>query len=662
MSQQLFNPGESGRAAFEPKGLAEALLSPSLLEALPDAMLAVNQAGFVVQINSRTEHLFGYTRDELIGQRIEILVPERQRWQHHQHRDGFAQHPKTRRMGVQLDPYGRRRDGSEFPVEISLSPVPTDNGLLVLSAIRDISDRKRIEEQLRRAHEELDRKLRELQSRLALIVDSSQDAVIGKNLDGVITHWNKGAERLYGYTSGEVIGKSISILAPKDRTDEIPAILEKIRRGERVEYFESVRVTKSGRPLNVSISVSPIFDTGGAVVGASAIARDITAQKRAEDELRQAQKMEAVIRLAAGVAHDFNNILGIITTCADLLREKVATQSKAKEYIDNIRKAAVRGAALTRQFLAFSRRQPAQCQVLDLNERMKEVSKLLRPLMGEDVQISLLPGPTPAIVEADPNQLDQIVMNLAVNALDAMPDGGKLIVETATKELDAAFAELHLPMKPGKYAMLAISDNGCGMDSDTVSHLFEPFIPTQEAGKGTGLGLATVYAIVKQHQGHIWVHSNPGRGTTFKVYLPCADHKIGLATQPDKETLPPRHEGATVLLVEDEALMRKLTRQTLEEQGYCVLEAADGKSALDLLASNPTRVDLALTDVVMPGMSGPELILRLTESRPSMKIVYMSGYSGELIADHDALQSGITFLNKPFTRAALLKTIHSALQ
>ncbi len=642
--------------------IAEKLLSPSILEAIPDAVAAVNQQGVIVQVNAQMEAMFGYTRQELIGQPIEMLVPQRQRGQHHGHRDKFHAQPKLRRMGSGLELNGLRRDGAEFPVEISLSPVPTGNGLIVLSAIRDISERKRIEEELRRANAELElRKSRELadyQRRLALIVDSSQDAIIGKNLDGIVTHWNKGAQEIYGYSAQEMIGRHISSLAPEDKADEITEILRRIRNGERVGYFESVRVTKDKRKLNMSISVSPIYDSDGKVVGASTIARNITAQKKTEEQLRQSQKMEAIGRLAGGVAHDFNNLLGIVTACSELLRRKLP-DAEGIEYLENIREAAKRGAALTRQLLAFSRRQPVQRQLLDLNERLKEVRKLLVPLMGDDVDIVQLSKPGNAIIEADPGQIDQVVLNLAVNARDAMPRGGKLILETGVFDFDKAFAHEHPGMSAGPYVMLAISDNGIGMEEATRSRIFEPFFTTKETGKGTGLGLATVYGIVKQNGGHIWVYSELGHGTTFKIYLPSAEKKLIPGLEKAEDVLPPRREGVTVLVVEDDSVMRRLTRKMLEEHGYQVVEAEDGNAALAAIASAEGKVDLTLTDVVMKGMTGPDLVLKLIEFYPQMKVVYMSGYTGELVTNQRG--NGMRLLEKPFTRASLLQTLDRAL-
>ena len=643
--------------------VSEILLSSEFLEALPDAILAVDQKGIIFQVNSQVENLFGYSRNQLVGKRVEMLVPERFRGQHASHREDFAAHPKTRRMGAGLELYGRRRNGSEFPVEISLSPVSIEGGTLVLSAIRDITDRKRIEQELRRAHEELSQRtagqIGEYRAKLASIIDSSEDAILAKSRDGTITAWNRGAERIYGYTAEEVIGKNISMLVPSDLPDEIPEILRKIAHGESIEHYESVRVTKDGRRLDVSISVSPLRDVHGEIVGASAIARDITAQRRAEDQLRQAQKMEAIGRLAGGVAHDFNNVLGIINACAEFLRDRIDAASEPALYVENIKKATDRGAALTRQLLAFSRKQVVKPVILDLNDRLKDITKLLRPLMGDDVEIQVVPRTQSAIMEADPGQLDQIVMNLAVNAKDAMPKGGRFILETDVVDFDQHFADQHQPLKPGKYVMLAVSDTGSGMEKETLSRIFEPFFTTKEPGKGTGLGLSTVYGIAQQSGGHIWVYSELGRGTTFKVYLPSAAHKLASSSSVEAEAAAPRRV-ARILLVEDDEIMRSLTCKLLQEQGYSVVEANNGKVALDWAEANPGQIDLLLTDVVMPAMSGPELAERLARSHSGLKVVYMSGYTGELMEASERLKHGI-LLEKPFTRTALLNTLHQTL-
>lgn len=654
---------EAMSPAKSAKRMSDALLSSDLLEAVPDAIVAVDRDGTILQINSQVQELFGYERDELIGAKVEMLVPDRLRGEHRQHRARFAEQPKTRRMGADLELYGRRRNGIEFPVEISLSPVRVNGKSVVLSAIRDISDRQRIERELRRVSEEMHRQtaeqLGEYRARLASIIDSSDDAIIAKTLDGTVTAWNRGAERIYGYTAEEMIGKNISTLVPADRPDEISGILAKVSRGESTEHYESVRVTKDGRRLNVSITVSPLRDTSGEIIGASAIARDITAQRRVEDQLRQSQKLEAVGRLAGGVAHDFNNVLGIINACAEFLRDRIDAGSESATYIENIRKATERGAALTRQLLAFSRRQVVKPVLLDVNERLKEIIKLLRPLMGDDVEIVVTQRAQSAVIEADPGQLDQIVLNLAVNARDAMPRGGKFVLETDVVEFDQHFADRHQPLAPGKYVMLAVSDTGVGMDQSTLSRIFEPFFTTKEQGKGTGLGLATVYGIAQQAGGHIWVYSEPGHGTTFKLYLPSAEDKLTAKPPSEDEAMATRKVG-TILLVEDDEIMRSLTRQMLREQGYKVFEATNGKAALKWAQANNEKIDLLLTDVVMPAMSGPELAERLAASHPGVKVIYMSGYTGELMEASERLKRGI-LLEKPFTRTVLLKTLHETL-
>jgi|SRR5579871_278158 len=645
------------------QAVAEIMLSDEFLRALPDAIIAVDHNGVILQINPQVQEMFGYLRGELIGQNIEILVPERLRQQHHHHRESFNRAPRIRAMGAGSDLYGRRRNGSEFPVEISLSPVTVGDRTIVLSAIRDVTDRKRTEAALRRAHAELEQRsaeqIGEYRTRLAAIIDSSDDAILSKGLDGTITSWNKGAELIYGYGPEEIIGKNVALLVPGDRPNEIPEILRKVARGESIEHYESVRVTKDGRLLSVSVSVSPIRDVNGEVVGASAITRDITAQRKAEDQLRQSQKMEAVGRLAGGLAHDFNNVLGIINACTEFLRDRIDASSEQAVYVENIKKATERGAAITRQLLAFSRKQVVKPTLLDLNDRLKDVTKLLRPLMGDDVEILLVPRCQSAVVEADPGQLDQVVVNLAVNARDAMPRGGRFILETDVVEFDEHIAGTHRPLTPGKYVLLAISDNGTGMDKSTLTHIFEPFFTTKEPGKGTGLGLATVYGIVTQSKGHVWVYSEPGRGTTFKVYLPSAEHKVGIS--PVVEAAPATaSRQATVLLVEDDEIMRSLTHQLLREQGYTVVDAGSPKDALARLQSHGGRIDVLLTDVILPGMSGPELAERLAELDPALKVVYMSGYTGELMTAQEGLNRGI-LLEKPFSRTALLNALHKTL-
>jgi two-component system, cell cycle sensor histidine kinase and response regulator CckA len=378
-----------------------------------------------------------------------------------------------------------------------------------------------------------------------------------------------------------------------------------------------------------------------------------------EREIQQLQKYEALGRMAGGLAHDFNNLLGIVTACTELLHDHVSQEGE--DYIENIRGAAKRGAALTRQLLAFSRKQQAQLQVFNVNDQLKETSKLLHPLMGDDVEIVMQLRAESAIVELDPSQLDQVLVNLAVNARDAMQRGGKLIIESSLVDLDHEFAQDHPALTAGRYVMLAVSDNGCGMDEATRLRIFEPFFTTKEVGKGSGLGLATVYGIVKQSGGHIWVYSEIGRGTTFKIYLPCADQKLGTAPDPRTEMLPARRDGVTILIAEDDPVMRRLTKKMLQDHGYKVLEAADGVAALELVSEHHAEISLTLTDVVMKGMTGPELVLRLMDSHPKMRVVYMSGYTGELVANQ-GVDSAIRLLEKPFTRASLLKVIDAELR
>jgi CheY-like chemotaxis protein len=380
-----------------------------------------------------------------------------------------------------------------------------------------------------------------------------------------------------------------------------------------------------------------------------------------EEQFRHAQKMEAVGRLAGGVAHDFNNLLTVINGYSDLLLEGLSTSDPARGHLEEIKRAGERAALLTRQLLAFSRKQILEPKVLDLNGVLDGLDKMLRRLIGEDIELATIRGPELGQVMADPGQIEQILMNLAVNARDAMPQGGKLTIETSNADLDDAYARRHAVVIPGRYVMLAVSDTGIGMDAETQSHIFEPFFTTKEKGKGTGLGLATVFGIVKQSRGNIWVYSEPGRGTTFKVYLPQVKKA---AERVQAGQAPGRADGGseTILVVEDEESVRALAVRILQKHGYKVLETISVEQALVIGERYRMPIDLLLTDVVMPGMRGPELAERLARSHPEMKVLYMSGYTDNAIVNHGVLAAGTAFLQKPFTPGALARQVREVLQ
>jgi signal transduction histidine kinase/CheY-like chemotaxis protein len=401
--------------------------------------------------------------------------------------------------------------------------------------------------------------------------------------------------------------------------------------------------------------------TGNVVPGRHFSAlRDMTEHRRLEGQFRQAQKMEAVGQLAGGVAHDFNNLLGVITGYSELLKKRLEPEHAGQKALEQIGNAANRAAGLTRQLLAFSRKQVLEPKVLDLNEILAGVDKMLRRLIGEDVQIQTRFASELGKVKADPGQLEQVIMNLAVNARDAMPKGGHLILETANAALDAAYARTHTYVRPGPYVLLAVSDTGHGMDAETQSHIFEPFFTTKEPGKGTGLGLATVFGIVKQSGGHLNVYSEPGRGSTFKVYLPRTEE---LAAPRAEATLPQSAPGGTetILLVEDAEALRVLIREILEGGGYAVLEAATPEEALAHVQDYRDPIHLMLSDVVLPRMSGPDLAASLARVRPGMRVLYMSGYTADAIGNHGVLEPGTQFIPKPFTADTLLNKLRAVL-
>ena len=433
-----------------------------------------------------------------------------------------------------------------------------------------------------------------------------------------------------------------------------------VERGEGVHGVETEYRRKDGGTIAVYLLSTVLRDAGNHPQSSVSFIADVTERKQLEEQFRQAQKMEAVGLLAGGVAHDFNNLLTVIQATSELLLEEVPDQGEIREDIRQIHKAADRAATLTRQLLAFSRRQMLQPVTLDLNDVVHDIESMLGRLIGKHITLSAVLGSDLGSVQADRGQLEQVIMNLAVNARDAKPQGGTLTIETTNVTLDETYAARRSVARPGRYVMLALSDTGTGMDAETKGRIFEPFFTTKSRTEGTGLGLATVYGIVKQSGGYIWVYSEPGRGTTFKVYLPRIDSP---AESRGEETAGVRAAGGseTILLVEDEDQVRALARRALERQGYRVLEAPHGQQAITICRRYPLPIDLVLTDIVMPQLGGRALADWLAVERPAVKVVFMSGYTDGDVGRQGVLDSAVTYVQKPFTAAGLAGVVRRVL-
>jgi len=521
-------------------------------------------------------------------------------------------------------------------------------GAIVVN-FRDVTERRKAEAALRESEE-----------RYRTLVEGVRDIIFALSPEGTIASLNPAFETITGWRREEWVRQPFERLV---HPEDLPLALELLGRVVRGELrpASQFRVrTAKGEYRVGEFSATPQLHEGR-LVGILGIGRDVTERVQLEQQLRQAQKMEAVGRLAGGIAHDFNNILTAITGYADLLLEDLGATDPRRQDADEIHKAADRAAGLTRQLLAFSRQQVLQPTVLEVNKLVSDLEKMLRRLLGEDVQLATRLAPTTGRVKVDPGQLEQVIMNLAVNARDAMPNGGKLTLETGNVDLDEAYAADHYPARAGPFVLLAVSDTGTGMSEETQAHMFEPFFTTKEKGKGTGLGLATVYGIIKQSGGFIWVYSEVGRGTTFKLYLPRVEELAERASQPAQAPARPARGSETVLVVEDEAPVRSVARQVLERHGYTVLEAASAESALDIVTRYSGTIHLLLTDVVMPGLNGRELASRLAGLRPDARVIFMSGYTDDAVTRHGVLEPGSAYVQKPFTPDAIARKVREVL-
>ncbi len=535
----------------------------ALLDAAPDALVVVDGTGHIVMVNAQTEQLFGYLREELLGQSIEVLVPERAHAGHVEKRQRFIDHPSVRPMGSGLDLAGRRKDGSEVPVEISLSPLQTRDGVLVSAAIRDSTERRAAQQALHAAHEELEQRVRE-------------------------------------------------------RTAE----LEQTNRALQAEMAD---------------------------------------RQKAESALYQAQKMEAVGQLTGGVAHDFNNLLTVIMGNLQILAKQLHTDALASELIQAALKAAKRGSDLNRTLLAFSRKQRLVPVALNVNELIDGMVGILRRTLGEQVQIVLQRAESIPLAMADPAQLETALLNLAVNARDAMPQGGTLTIETDAVAFDEHSAALEGDLQPGRYVMLAVSDVGIGMTPEVAARVFEPFFTTKETGKGSGLGLAMVYGFAKQSGGHVKIYSELGIGTTVKLYLPEVTAPAEALIEATETQIVHPTGCETILVVEDEDDVRQLAVRVLSALGYRIFQAADGESALAILEREP-KVALLFTDVVLPGgMNGPDIARQARVLRPKLKVLYTSGYTGNAIQQLEALNVEVSLISKPYAIDDLAQTVREIL-
>jgi PAS domain S-box-containing protein len=611
--------------------------------------------GRITNVNLTDLEMLGYTREEMVGQPI---------WKFNVNEETVREQVMAKLAGTlppgkELERIYRRKDGTTFPVLIEDRLILDENRRIkgIRCTIQDITERERVEEALRKSEEKFQK-----------LFDKAPMGYMELNAQGCITQVNRTELTMLGYTAEEMLEQPIwkfVVEEEKARQTVIAKLSESIR--EPWEALERNYKRKDGTTLTVLIKDALTRDAEGKVTGIYSTIQDITERKQMEQEkknleeqLRQSQRIEAIGRLAGGIAHDFNNLLTVIKGYTQLSLLGLKEGDPLKGSLEEIQKSSERAADLTHQLLAFSRRQMLEFKVLDLNAVLRNLDKMLRRVLGEDVKLVTLLAEDLGRVKADPGQMEQVVMNLAVNARDAMPSGGRLTIETANVQLDEAYARAHISVSPGCYVVLSVSDTGVGMTQEVKERVFEPFFTTKEISKGTGLGLSTVYGIVKQSGGNIWVYSEPGKGTTFKIYLQRVDEPLEeLREKMVGEELPRGKE--TVLVVEDDEKVRKLIVEILGRQGYRVLEASHGDEALLIHETHDGLIPLILVDVVMPGMSGSELAKRIASLRPEIKILYMSGYTDNAIVHHGVLAGGLNYIQKPFTMDGLTRKVREVL-
>ena len=615
------------------------------VEASGEVIFMTDSAGTITYVNPEFVRVYGYTPDEIVGHRTPRILKSGATSS--EEYESFWMELLERQV-VRREFVNRKKDGSLVEIESSANPIVIDDRLMGFLAVqRDITDRKVTEAALR-----------DSERRYRVLADAAHDSIFIVNRDAEIEYANAASIEQFGAKRENTIGKRLGdVFSPGVAEEMWREVFTVFTTGTR-QYFEAEFETPGGT-IWLGTWLVPMEGDVADVNAVMGVARDITDRKRLEREFTQAQKMEAVGRLAGGIAHDFNNLLTAIVGYSDLLLEGPGADSQMLADLGEIKKAGERASRLTRQLLMFSRKETFSPQILDINAVLAELHKMLGRIIGEDIHVDLVMDPALGAVKADPGQIEQVILNLAVNARDAMPQGGSLRIATAIAQVGGEFA--HRPEGPvaGRYVSVSIQDSGCGMTADVLAHVFEPFFTTKPAGKGTGLGLATVYGVVKQSGGHITIDSEPGLGTTVTVYFPEASELPDLDTAVASKVDVSGTE--TILLVEDEPGLRRLMQRTLEGYGYTVLTARSIGHALEIAERHEHPIELLLSDVIMPEMNGPELAQRVIRLRKAIRVLYVSGFTNQAALDRAELSSRIGFLGKPFTPAVLATKVRESL-
>ncbi len=617
-------------------------------ETASDGIICIDGHSQILFANPATEKIFGYKPAEICGREITMLMPDYLRQLHRAAIQRYAETGKKHIAweGIQLP--GLHKSGSEIPLEISFGESNKDGKRTFTGIIRDVTEKKNA-----------DRKIQEANQALEALIDSSPVAIVATDTAGLVRLWNPAAQRIFGWSASEALGQPNPTI-PADKEAEFQSLWDVIHQGGSFTGVESRRKRKDGSLFDASVSAAALRDAVGSITGVMSVTTDVTERRALERQLIQAQRQDAIGQLAGGIAHDFNNVLGAVLGMAELGLMEVPQGSKIRERLEKIHHHAGRAVALTRQLVAFARRQALERRDINLNHAVAEIISLLGETLGKDIELRTKLASDLSVTRADPGQVEQILLNLCLNARDAMPKGGQLFIETDNATVDDEYCRLHPGSHPGPYVWMTVSDTGIGMDGKTAERIFEPFFTTKTPGKGTGLGLATVYGIVKQHDGFIHVYSEPGEGATFRIYFPVSTSPSAeLVGTPSPAVV--RGGSETILFADDHEGLRDLLNESLQALGYRVLLAADGEEAIARFSEHSDEIDLVVLDVIMPKLRGPDAYSRMSAVRPGLPVIFCTGYGADSQLVASLLKNSADVLQKPYTTKILAQQVRSAL-